>query len=76
MQRMCEQRDCPIKEVGDGLRWLCSEAAETVMSGLNILVFIMDMRQIHRVYWRCVGDLWKRSAGRPEIAFTNDSIVK
>ena len=36
---------------------LVSGAAEAVMSGLGILVLIMVMRQIHRIYCSCVGDL-------------------
>ena len=36
---------------------LVGEAAEAVMSGLCILVFILVMRQIHRIYCSDVGDL-------------------
>ena len=42
------------------------------MSGLSILVFIIDMSQIHRGCCLCVGDLWERSAVRPEICRTKD----
>ena len=38
---------------------LVGEAAEAVMSGLSILVFILVMRQIHRIFvhvcWGLVG---------------------
>ena len=61
---------------GERLQRVCSEAAEAVMSGLSILVFIIDMSQIHRDYCRCVGDLWEGSAVHPEIIFTDVSIVK
>ena len=40
----------------DGVQ-LVVETAETVMSGLCILVLIMVMRQIHRIYCSDVGDL-------------------
>ena len=40
----------------DGVQ-LVVETAETVMSGLGILVLIMIMRQIHRIYCSGAGDL-------------------
>ena len=44
------------ESAADGVQ-LVVETAETVMSGLCILVLIMVMRQIHRIYCSDVGDL-------------------
>ena len=44
------------ESAADGVQ-LVVKAAEAVMSGLCILVFILVMRQIHRIYCSGAGDL-------------------
>ena len=44
------------ESAADGVQ-LVVKAAEAVMSGLSILVFILVMRQIHRIYCSGAGDL-------------------
>ena len=55
-ERMCGQQSCRGRSAADGVQ-LVVETAETVMSGLCILVLIMVMRQIHRIYCSGAGDL-------------------
>ena len=47
---------CGGESAADSVQ-LVVETAETVMSGLGILVLIMIMRQIHRIYCSGAGDL-------------------